>query len=58
LWIWLFWIVLFLAEFLNGSTDMLSSSFLHINFNQVVGLYFLLLAFIWLWKSLKIENFS
>lgn len=52
----LFGIVLFLAEFLNGSSDMLSSSFVGLNLNQVVGLYFIGLAFVWLGKSLKFED--
>ncbi len=42
----LFGIVLFFAEFLDGSSDMLSSSFIGINFNQLVGLYFVGLAFV------------
>ncbi len=53
---WLFGILLFLWEFLNGSSDMLSSSFIWINFNQVLGLYFILFAFLWLGKSLKLDN--
>ncbi len=52
---WLFGILLFLAEFLNGSSDMLSST-LWINFNQLLGLYFIGFAFLWLGKSLKLDN--
>lgn len=53
---WLFGILLFLGEFLNGSSDMISSSFLSINFTQIIGIYFIGFAFLWLGKSLKIEN--
>ena len=53
---WLYGIVLFLVEFLNGSSDMLGSSFIGINMNQALGLFFIAFAFIWLGKSLKLEN--
>ncbi len=52
---WLFGILLFLAEFLNGSSDMLGS-LLWINFNQILGLFLISFAFLWLGKSLKLDN--
>lgn len=53
---WLFGILLFLIEFLNGSSDMLDSSFIWMNFNQILGIYLIGFAFIWLGKSLKLDN--
>ncbi len=55
---WIFGITVFFLEFFNGSTDMFSSSFFHINLTQIMGVYFIFLAFIWLWKSLTFENLS
>ena len=48
----IFGVMLFLWEFLNGSTDMLSSVFF-ISFNQALGFIFILWAFVWMMKIIR-----
>lgn len=45
-------IILFLFEFLNGSTDMIQSSFL-LNMNQILGIFLASFSLLWLVKLIK-----
>jgi len=51
--IWLYAIMVFLGEFINGSSDMLSSSSLHININQLLSLFLIGYSLTWLSKLMK-----
>jgi len=48
----IYWVMIFLWEFLNGSSDMLSSIFF-INFNQLIWLILILWAFLWMMKIIQ-----
>lgn len=45
--------ILFLGEFLNGSSDMLSSSSLHLSLNQLLALGLIIYALVWLGNMMR-----
>lgn len=49
----LFGALIFLWEFLNGSSDMFSSSSLHLNLNQLLSIGLITYSLIWLWNMMR-----